>query len=164
MHMRPGSPVSADRLAELLRQAVREACLLEDALERETAALGSADVNALNDAVGRKHQLAQSLERLTREQTSLLLASGFDADGPGMDACLKAWDSEGGLSEDWSRLQQAMERCRRLNQINGGVVRTQQQQVAQAIQLLRGSDGPAELYGPQGRTVSDGFSRHFSKA
>lgn len=153
-----------ERLDALLAEAVREAFLLESALEREMAALSSRDVDALNEAVARKHQAAQSLERLTQAQTALLQAGGFDSDGSGMEAFLRDWDHEGVTRPRWNRLQEVMGRCRRLNQVNGGVVHTHQQQVQQAIQILRGGESRSELYDPRGRTVSDGSSRHISKA
>ncbi|MFO8003316.1 flagella synthesis protein FlgN [Thioalkalivibrio sp.] len=153
-----------ERLDALLAEAVREACLLESALEREMAALSNRDVDALNEAVARKHQAAQSLERLTQAQTGLLQAGGFDSDGSGMEACLRDWDHEGVAQPRWHRLQEVMGRCRHLNQVNGGVVHAHQQQVQQAIQILRGGESRTELYDPRGRTVSDGPSRHISKA
>jgi len=153
-----------ERLDALLTEAVREACLLESALEREITALSGRDLDALSEAVARKHQVAQTLEGLTQAQTALLRAGGFAADGSGMDACLRDWDHEGVTRPRWNRLQEVMERCRHLNQVNGGVVQIQQQQVQQAIQILRGGEARTELYDPRGRTVSDGPSRHISKA
>lgn len=158
------APSAPERLDDLLQEAVREACLLESALERESQALAGRDLEALNQAVSGKHQMAQSLEGLTREQTALLRAGGFDPDGPGMDRCLRTWDEEGRMRPLWDRLQEVMARCRRLNQINGGVVTMQQQQVQQAIHVLRGEDSRTELYDPRGRSISSGASRSISKA
>lgn len=155
---------SAQRLDTLLNQAVREACLLESALERESNALAERDLQALNQAVAEKQQLVVSLERLTREQTQLMRTAGFDADAMGMAACLRAWDEQGLMTPLWERLQTVMGRCKRLNQINGGVVETQRQQVDQAIHILRGEDPRTELYGPSGHTVTGDASRHISKA
>jgi flagella synthesis protein FlgN len=155
---------SAQRLDTLLTQAVREACLLESALERESNALAERDVEALNQVVAEKQQLVQTLERVTREQSELLRKAGFDTDAAGMSACLKSWDEEGLMVPVWQRLQTVMGRCKRLNQINGGVVETQRQQVDQAIHILRGEDARTELYGPSGHTLSSGPSRHISKA
>jgi flagellar biosynthesis protein FlgN len=158
------TPCSAERLDALLHQAVREACLLEAALERESAALAGRDLEGLNRAVAEKHQLVQSLERITRDQTALLRSAGFGADGPGMEACLRDWDAEGLMRPAWNRLQDVMERCRRLNQINGGVVEAHRRQTEQAIHILRGEDPRTELYDPSGHTVSSGPSRHISRA
>lgn len=161
--MRPAlSP--PEHLDSLLHQAVREACALESALEQESAALAERDVDALNLAVAEKHQRVQSLERITREQSALLGAAGFAADGPGMEACLREWDPEGLARPAWNRLQDVMTRCRRLNQINGGVVETHRRQTEQAIHILRGEDPRTELYDPSGHTVSSGPSRHSSRA
>ena len=154
----------AERLDALLDQAVREACLLESALERESNALAERDLDALNQAVAEKHQVVQSLERFTREQATLLGQGGFAPDGPGMEACLRDWDTEGLMRPVWERLQDVMARCRRLNQINGGVVNMQQRQTEQAIHILRGEDGRTQLYDPRGQAVSAESSRHITKA
>lgn len=157
-------PCAADELDALLTQGVREACLLESALERESTALAERDLDGLNRAVAEKHQLVHSLERITRRQTDLLEGAGFAADGPGMEHCLRAWDHQGLMRPLWERLQDVMGRCRRLNQINGGVVESQRRGTEQAIHILRGEDAHTELYDPSGRTVSAGPSRPISKA
>jgi flagellar biosynthesis protein FlgN len=143
---------------------VREACLLESALERESNALAERDLEGLNRAVAEKHQLVQSLERITREQSALLRSGGFAVDGAGMESCLRDWDTDGLMRPVWYRLQDVMARCRRLNQINGGVVETHRRQTEQAIHILRGEDNRTELYDPHGHAVSSGPSRHISKA
>ena len=158
------SDAAPERLHDLLNQAVRDALSLEAVLEKETRALSSRDLGRLDDAVAAKHQIAQSLERITREQTALLQAEGFEPDRRGIEACLRVWDQEGRMRPLWGRLQDAMERCRRHNQINGGVVQTHQRQVQQALQILRGEDTRTELYDPRGRTVASGPSRHISEA
>ena len=155
---------AGDRLHELLNRAVRESLLLEAALERETRALSTRDVDALQPAVNAKHQAVQSLEAVSREQAALLQEGGFDADTAGMEACLQAWDLEGRVRPLWGRLQDSMERCRRHNQINGGLVQSQQQQVQQALHILRGEDTRTELYDPRGRTVASSASRSISQA
>lgn len=159
-----GPATAIERLRELLNTAVRESVLLETALERETRALASRDLEALHQAVATKHQTAQALEQVTREQAALLQAGGFDPDRQGMETCLRAWDHEGSARPLWGRLQDSIERCRRHNQINGAEVQTQQHQVQQALQILRGEDARTELYDPRGRTVASGASRHISQA
>ncbi|MFO8151727.1 flagella synthesis protein FlgN [Thioalkalivibrio sp.] len=155
---------AADRLHELLNRAVRESVLLEAALERETRSLSTHDVDALQQAVNAKHQAVQGLEEVSREQAALLHSGGFAADTPGMEACLRAWDLEGRIRPLWERLQDSMERCRRHNQINGGLVQTQQHQVQQALHILRGEDTRTELYDPRGRTVASSAPRSISQA
>lgn len=158
------SVAPTERLHDLLGLAVRESVLLESALDREMRALASRDLEALHRAVVAKHEVARSLEELTREQAALLRGGGFEPDGPGMENCLRAWDTEGRLRPLWGRLQDSMERCRRHNQINGAAVQARQHEVQQALQILRGEDARTELYDPHGRTVASGPSRHISKA
>lgn len=147
---------------ELLIRAVHEAGLLENALEQETAALSERQVDALNEAVANKLQIAQSLEQLTREQNQLLSDAGFDLNAEGLQAYLHVWDPQGLVRPQWQQLQVIMERCRQLNQVNGGAVALQQRQVQQAIHALRGADNSTELYDPCGRAVASSASGHIS--
>jgi flagellar biosynthesis protein FlgN len=141
----------SDRLYELLSQAVRESALLEAALERETRALSTRDVDTLQQAVAAKHQAVENLERISQEQGALLRAGGFALDARGMDSFLQTWDQERRIRPLWGKLQDSMERCRGQNQVNGGLVQTQQHQVQQALQILRGEDTRTELYDPRGQ-------------
>lgn len=146
----------------LLVQAVHEAGLLETALEQETVALSERQLDALNEAVANKLRSAESLEQLTREQNTLLDNAGFNPDAEGMQACLHVWDSQAQLQSQWEQLQAIMQRCRQLNQINGGALQLQQQQVQSALHMLRGADQSTELYDPRGQAVSSGSSQRIS--
>jgi flagellar biosynthesis protein FlgN len=154
----------SDRLQELLSRAVRQAALLEAALERETRALSTRDVESLQQAVAAKHQAVQTLEQVSQEQGALLRSGGFAADARGMDSFLQIWDQEGCIRPLWERLQDSMQRCRRHNQLNGGLVQTQQHQVQQALHILRGEETRTELYDPRGHTVASSASRSISQA
>ncbi len=147
---------------DLLVRAVHEASRLEAALEQETTALSERQVDALNQAVANKLQIAQSLEQLTREQNGLLGNAGFDPNAEGVQACLQVWDPQGLIRPQWQQLQAIMGRCRHLNQVNGGAVALQQHQVQQAIHALRGTDNSTELYDPCGRAVASSTSGHIS--
>lgn len=160
----PGSEPDSERLHELLSRAVREAVLLEAALERETRALSTRELETLEQAVSAKHQAVQNLEQVSQQQADLLRSCGFAADASGMEGFLQVWDQERGIRPLWERLQDAMQRCRHHNQINGGLVQTQQRQVQQAMQILRGEDARTELYDPRGQTVASGASRSISQA
>lgn len=159
-----GADTGSDRLHDLLSRAVRESVLLEAALERETRALSTRDVETLQQAVAAKHQAVQNLEQVSQEQGALLRSGGFAADARGMESLLQAWDQEGRIRPLWGRLQDSMQRCRRHNQVNGGLVQTQQHQVQQALQILRGEDTRTEVYDPRGRTVASSASRPISQA
>jgi flagellar biosynthesis protein FlgN len=159
-----GTVTGSDRLYELLSLAVRQAVLLEAALERETRALSVRDVGALQQAVTAKHQAVQSLEQVSQEQGALLRSAGFAADALGMDSFLQTWDQERRIRPLWERLQDSMQRCRGQNQLNGGLVQTQQHQVQQALQILRGEETRTELYDPRGHTVASSASRSISQA
>lgn len=157
-----GTP--AERLRAVLQQAAHEGCEMEEVLEREASALAQRDVEALTAASHDKQRLGESLERLGREQLDLVRTLGFAATAEGMDAVLAQWDAQGQMRTHWTQLRESMERCRLANQANGQVVWHQQKQVVQALRALRGVDMQADLYDPHGRTVSDGPSRHISKA
>lgn len=154
----------SERLLTVMDDAVREAGRLESILERETAALAALDSDLLNSVVASKHAFARALESLTQQQVALLEGAGYGAGLAGMEPFLKHCDQEGLLRRRWEQLLAIMERCRQLNQINGGVVRTQQMHVQQSLQRLgRESDTP-DLYGPGGRRISSSVSRPLVQA
>jgi flagella synthesis protein FlgN len=154
----------AERLLVILDQAVREAGRLESTLERETAALSALDAELLNSVVASKHAFARALETLTQQHGALLESAGYGTALSGMERFLRENDGEGLLRRRWDQLLAIMEQCRRLNQINGGVVRTQQMQVQQSLQRLGRENGTPDLYGPGGRRVSSAMSRPLVQA
>lgn len=153
-----------ERLLILLGQAVREGGRLESTLERETAALAALDAELLNSVVASKQAFARALEGLTQQQGTLLESAGYGSGLSGMERFLRENDQEGLLRKRWDQLLAIMEHCRRLNQINGGVVRTQQMQVQQSLQRLGRESGTPDLYGPGGRRVSASVSRPLVQA
>ena len=160
----PGSETGSEYLHALLSRAVHEVALLEGALERETRALSTRELETLEQAVSAKHQAVQQLERLSREQGELLRSWGLAADLSGMETFLKNWDPETRIRPLWERLQDSAQRCRRHNEVNGGIVQTQQRGVQQAMRVLRGEDAGTELYDPRGQTVASGAPRSISHA
>ncbi len=157
-------PDFAEQLAALLTQCVAEACLLEQALEREGAALARRDLDGLHDAIAQKRQHVATLEQASQAQNALLRSHGYETNAHGMETCLRDWDQEGQLRSVWERLAEVMQNCRRLNQINGGVVESSRHRVEQAIQILRGGESPVDVYGPHGRSISNGHSRSIAQA
>ncbi|MBK1673459.1 flagellar biosynthesis protein FlgN [Ectothiorhodospira shaposhnikovii] len=154
-----------EQLEQILTHSVREAMSLEHALQLESQALGSRDLDSLNLAVADKQQRVQQLEMLTRQQGALLKRENYANTAHGMACCLRDWDAEGVLTPVWERLVEIMERCRLLNLTNGGVVETKRRQVNQALHILRGEDSRTELYGPQGQATSSATnSRPITKA
>lgn len=153
------------RLERILSGSIRHAGALEAALQRESAALSSRDLDGMDAAVAEKQERVQQLEALTREQTQLLTREGYSADAQGMERCLRDWDEEAVLHPLWQRLTEIMNHCRQLNQVNGGVVETARRRVDQAIHILRsGGDTRTELYDPRGRTFSTTSSQSITKA
>ncbi len=149
-------------LNALLARMVQQAAWLETALEQETAALSERELEALNQAVAHKLHIAESLEQLTQEQNALLAAAGFSPDAAGMQAYLHVCDSHAQLRSQWEQLQTVMQRCQQLNQVNGGALHLQQQQVQTALQMLRGADPDTELYDPRGQAIASGASQRIS--
>ena len=146
----------AKDLGGLLKQALHQVALLESALEQETQALDEKMAESLAAAVARKLQIAQSLEQVTREFSAALREEGFASDAEGMADWLRAKqppDAE--LVRDWGLLQDAMQRCQRMNEINGQVLQVQQQYVGQALHILRGGDAAAATYGALGQTITE---------
>lgn len=158
------NPDFAQKLGVLLTQCVTEACLLEQALEQEGASLARRDLDGLHAAIAQKRRHVAALEQASQAQHALLQMHGYETNTHGMERCLRDWDLDGNLQVIWERLAQVMQNCRRLNQINGGVIESSRHRVEQAIQILRGGETPVDTYGPHGRSVSHAPPRPIARA
>ena len=113
---------------EEMRLAVEQ---LADALQTERSALGTADVEALNQAGASKHALMMRLEQLDSERVQL----GHSAPG-----------ASHALAPLWQQVLQSLRACQQLNQRNGYLVSIRLQQVRKALAVLTGNDTEPSVY------------------
>lgn len=148
----------------LLNQALHQVALLESALEQETQALDKKAADALASAIARKLDAAQSLEQVTRDLSAALRMDGYSSDLEGVSNWIRANQPDPEINRNWSLLQEAMQRCQRMNEINGQVLQIQQQYVGQALHILRAGDASAATYDPFGQSVTEAERNSLTKA
>ena len=132
---RSGEDSSLHRCAEVFDTL--EAVLLE-----EQQALLDRDPEVLLAVAERKRGLLLELQRIAGSLTDL----------PQAAPALR------------QRLESTFERCRQLNQVNGGVVAARRGGPGEALALLRGQDVPLALYDNHGDTRAAGGSRSLAQA
>lgn len=119
---------------------------LRAALDAERGALDAGDSFALDTATAEKARLMQRLESL-------------DAERRQFEQTLGAADAR------WPGVLAALGECRRLNEINGGIVERRLQDVRRALAVLQGAgEAPPTLYGPGGRTRTQAQRGSLSRA
>lgn len=151
-------------LTELLGAELDLTRRLDAALERERAAIARHDVEALEEVVQDKRRLVQRLSHLAGEREARATAAGYSPDGEGLRRFLAARDTDGRLMALWSQLEAAARTCREKNRINGGLLDLSLQAVRQALELLRGGDATAAVYGPRGDAPVVTAQRTLAKA
>ncbi|AOK28146.1 MULTISPECIES: flagella synthesis protein FlgN [Burkholderia] len=105
-------------------------------------------LDALPGLVARKLELINKLARLERERDALLASLGLPAGKKGMD---RAAEGDVRIANGWQLLQQAAERARHANAINGMLIRIRMDHNEKALAVLRATPQRAALYGPDGR-------------
>lgn len=115
---------------------------LEAALLEEQQALLDRDPEVLLAVAERKRSLLLELQQIASSLTEL----------PQAAPALR------------QRLEATFERCRQLNQVNGGVVAASRGATEKALALLRGQDVPLSLYDSHGDTRAAGGSRSLAQA
>jgi flagella synthesis protein FlgN len=131
-------------MTALLREQLRCAEQLLDALTLEGRALESGNHDALGDATTAKAKLVDSLEQLESKRRALA-----DHDAPSNTA-------------EWPKLRDLIARCKEQNQRNGVLLNARAENVRIALKALRGSE--PELYGATGRAPARADARRLGTA
>jgi flagella synthesis protein FlgN len=152
------------QLGTLLDQEISTARRLEQALDRENAAIGRRDLPVLQQAITDKQANLQRLEELNRERGLLVVAQGYGPGREGMKACLECCDHAGRLEGKWRQLMKIAEHCRSQNRMNHQLMELGSRHIQHALCILRGEDPDQSLYGPCGENVSRHTSRNLATA
>lgn len=153
------------QLHDLLRAEFDCAGRLQSALLVEADALLARDVDALERAVGEKHQLMQRLEQLDADKQRLLTSHGYGSDPAGVEACIAWCDASGHLLRGWHMLLERVRHCQQQNRVNGVTLESSRRHAQQVLNILRGQSPLPDLYKPTGMTVHSGDTgRSLAKA
>ena len=125
---------------------------LIDLLKQERAALRDRNVVQLTELLTRKTDLLAALEQSSLERSALLTQEGFSLDGEGMRAFLATRQPELSkrLAESWSQLEQQLEQCNALNEINAKIAHRSQLTATHILGILTGGSQHLELYSARG--------------
>lgn len=134
-------------------------------LQREQDALTQGDLDALQPLAADKTSGAQRLARCAQERNLLLAAAHLPMDRAGMDAFLAGRSANDPTTRRWDRLLELAAQASELNRVNGTLIQTRLQHNQQALSaLLRHTDAPLGLYGPDGHSQGITGSRTLASA
>lgn len=147
----------AGGLTALLRDILGETRQLESALDAERSALEAQNTVALDESSAMKRTSLSRLEALDAERRQRLAAHDYPPDDRGMEALLAECAPGHALHGIWSDLRAVAVRCRDANATNGAIVQLRRQQIARALDVLRGAPAtPSHVYGADGRRIPAG--------
>ncbi|NLY16954.1 MAG: flagellar protein FlgN [Gammaproteobacteria bacterium] len=136
---------------------------LTELLEQEFVALNERRLDELQALLADKQPLLESLAQHASQRSQILLEQGQSADADGFAALASQSPLRERLQDAHQRLHGLMEKCQTANLRNGRLIRTNQVSIGKALNIIRGSDGPA-LYDSSGSTAYKGMQRSFTRA
>lgn len=153
------------RLSQLLGEDLAQVEELRSCLDAIAKALTEQDAGALKALLEQQVAFMEDAEARGEERKALVSALGFETDGDGLERAIAWCDTDGELSELWSRLKSGVGECTERNQHNLALVRKSQDRVQRAIGVLVGNGrGAYSAYDPSGRSVQDNEPRSVAKA
>jgi flagella synthesis protein FlgN len=125
---------------------------LIDLLKQERTALRDRNVDQLTELLSLKTDLLGRLGQSCSQRSALLTQEGFSLDGEGMRAFFSTRQPELSkrLVESWSQLEQELEQCNALNEINAKIAHRSQLTATHILGILTGSSQHLELYSARG--------------
>lgn len=151
------------QLLRLLDADIETCKRLSELLEQEFTALNERQLEALQLLLAEKQPLLETLHQHASQRSQILLQCGQTADAAGFAALAGQSPDARRLQDSHSQLHQLMEQCQAANLRNGRLIRTNQVSVGNALNIIRGNDGPS-LYNSSGSTAYQGMQRSFTRA
>ncbi len=151
------------QLLALLDADIEICTRLAELLEQEFAALNERRLADLQQLLAEKQPLLETLGRHASQRSQILQQHGQTADAAGFAALASQSAAAERLQDSHARLHTLMERCQTANLRNGRLIRTNQISVGNALNIIRGNDGPS-LYDSSGSTAYKGMQRSFTRA
>ena len=149
-------PSPNDNLIDIVAE---EAALFEQfvgLLEAEQVALTQGNTDELARIAAEKEPRAGDLQNIARMRESRLTASGLSPDRLGM-ADWTAMHPE--ALPAWEKTLALASRARDINRLNGELIAMRMQYNARILEILQRNTITLDLYGPDGKTSSQGERR-----
>ena len=124
-------------------------------LQAETEAISKRDLSALTSCGENKQAQLQAVEALETQRRQALLQLGWQDGAEFPDAS---------LNELWQAVLQQLQQCQNANEVNGALLRNQQDLVQKTLDIMSGGNGPATLYQADGTATRSASKLPIAKA
>jgi flagella synthesis protein FlgN len=159
-----------DRQAQILIQALQQSQeafgQLQQLLEQEQQCLKQNDRKALSAVVQEKSQALQAAQQSEQQLIALLNQLKCPLELAAMENLLALVPPRFKtiISNQWTRLSEAMRQCQRLNQVNGKVIARIRMGLASVVSTLKGQEPSTQIYQASGIQNTKGGSRLIAQA
>ena len=157
-------PLDPTGLADSLAVEIAGYRALVTVLEAEREALRLADPDKLLTLTATKLEHVSALEHLASERAAAVAAAGCIDMGASLDAWLAGSPQADVVRAAWSMLQKCAREARRQNELNGRLMRHQQQHFNAAFSALLQAAGVPPIYGADGRPQHQAGARTLAAA
>ncbi len=142
-------------LQHVLEQ-LHDACQqLRQTLEAETDAISHRDLDALTRCGETKKAQLQAVEALDAQRQQTLTQLGWSDSSELNDAS---------LNKLWQTVLTQLQSCQDANEVNGALLRHQQDTVQKTLAIMSGGNGPATLYQADGKASHSANNLPIAKA
>lgn len=150
------------QLLSNLQADEQHALELQALLLREQDALKDRQLEALQDQLASKQSLLKQLEEGSHARSQLLQSQGLPASLNSLKQLAKNAPQGDALIALACRVDELLHTCRAINEVNGRLMRANQNSISQLLGILRGQDTP--LYNRYGNNAGIARNRPLSSA
>ena len=137
-------------------QNLSGACdLLHATLTAEKQAISSRDLTALARCGEEKQAQLQEVESLETQRTKLIESLGWNE--------RERYPNEQ-LAQAWQEVLTRLQACQDANEVNGAILRNQQQQIQKTLDIVAGKDAPSSTYQADGTATHRANNSPIAKA
>lgn len=156
--------INPNLIQKMLEADQQSTQALQMLLIQERDLLTQREQEALPALIETKNQHLDNLNTHAKERSAILTSLGFSPDANGWHKLLVSDTKLAVLEPSWQKLQDSIQECKRLNEINGKLMGRSQQTIKHLLSLIRGQTTAPELYNASGSTSSAAFSNTMAKA
>jgi flagella synthesis protein FlgN len=127
-------------------------------LSREQTSLVSADIDSMEALLEEKGQLLQRINSVVQSRYEALSKLGFEPNETGMTAWIKK-QAQPVLAQSWLGFQKTLGQAKEMNRLNGTLINKHFSRNQLFLNQLQGNSASGGVYGPNGHTQSQSYSR-----
>ena len=156
-----------EQINSLLKKQIQGIESLQQTLDSENSCLVKRDFNAIQTINQRKIEQSALLEHLHHQQYQLLQDNGFQGTARGMNDFIRNQPSNIAtrLRQEQNKFLILLDKCQRLNTINGNIITANKHSTETALAILRGQSESGNLtYSASGHSVPVSLSKPLFQA